>query len=115
MIDNSTPAGIDPGNEVSKPKPHTLEWVCDFVRRHPGATTGQGEADLLVKEIDTLRAQLAADQSYSGLERELESLPTTWIPALFRIMIRRAILAGVFIPGGLEQFVKNTLENAGGV
>lgn len=48
---------IDPGNEVSKPKPHTLEWVMDFVRRHPGATTQQGEASLLVAEIDQLRAE----------------------------------------------------------
>lgn len=30
----------------------------DFVRRHPGATTGHGEAGLLVAEIDRLREDL---------------------------------------------------------
>jgi hypothetical protein len=49
---------IDPGAEFSKPKPHTLEWILDFIRRHPGASTRTGEADLLVAEIDRLRVEL---------------------------------------------------------
>lgn len=47
---------IDPGNQVAKP--HTLAWVADFVRRHPNASTGQGEAGLLVAEIDRLTAEV---------------------------------------------------------
>lgn len=62
---------IDPGNEPSKPKPRTLEWVMDFVRRHPGATTGQGEADLLVAEIDRLREELANGPSEYDIRQAL--------------------------------------------
>jgi hypothetical protein len=49
---------IDPGNEVSKAKPHTLPWLIDFLRKHPEATLARGEAALMLAEIDRLQAEV---------------------------------------------------------
>lgn len=50
---------IDPGNEVSKVKPHSLPWIIECLRRHPEATLARGEGGLLLAEIDRLRNLLS--------------------------------------------------------
>jgi hypothetical protein len=50
---------IDPGNEVSKLKPHSTEWVVALLRKWPEATLARGEGGLLVAEIDRLQAEVA--------------------------------------------------------
>lgn len=44
--------------------------------------------------------------SYLELEKEIEDVPLTWIPALLSWVIKRAVLLKVFVePNGLANFV----------
>lgn len=47
------------------------------------------------------------DMSYRELSANIETLPATWVPALLAAMVRRAMDANVFVPGGLQKFVAN--------
>lgn len=53
---------IDPGNEVSKLKPHSTEWVIALLRKHPEATLARGEGGLLIAEIDRLQEELRRER-----------------------------------------------------
>lgn len=47
---------------------------------------------------------------WDELEKELSNLPMTWVPAVLRIVVRRAMQLNVFREGGLVQYVLNTIE-----
>jgi hypothetical protein len=46
---------VDPGNEPSKAKPHTLPWLIGLIRKHKGISITASESLLFVAEIDRLR------------------------------------------------------------
>jgi hypothetical protein len=50
--------------------------------------------------------------SFSELEAELTNAPATWVPALLRTTINRAVDQDVFKPGGLQKFVENSVNLA---
>lgn len=52
---------------------------------------------------------------YSEIEYELAYLPATMVPALLRVLVRRAVDAKVFVPGGLESFIRSQLKDGGNV
>jgi hypothetical protein len=51
--------------------------------------------------------------SFSELEAELKEAPATWVPALLRALVWRAVKVNVFRKGGLLEFVRNVLTDVG--
>lgn len=50
--------------------------------------------------------------NYNEIEDELRNLPRTWIPMLLRTLVIRAIRANVFVEGGLEEYVRHSIDIA---
>lgn len=65
---------IDPGNEVSRMKPHSTEWVIALLRKWPEATLARGEGGLLVAELDRLNELLLGYEMYCDKEDHLGML-----------------------------------------
>lgn len=59
---------------------------------------------------DPLKCEVAL--SYEQTKEVIRALPSTWIPALIRLMVETAIEKGVFKSGQIHQFVKQ-FENTG--
>lgn len=52
------------------------------------------------------------DLSYQELEQQLQTAPLTWIPALLRALVARAVELQVFRPGALARFVEEARSKA---
>jgi hypothetical protein len=47
---------------------------------------------------------------YERLIAEIEAVPVTWIPGLLRAIVIQAVKRNVFVDGGIERFVKSSIE-----
>jgi hypothetical protein len=57
----------------------------------------------VIFEINTHRM---SKRSYNEIAEEIKDLPMTWYPALIIIAVEAAIAKGVFVPGGVSEFVR---------